>query len=41
MGQRDRDGCDDFVSTLKKCSGAYGIKIPEPDYVVVESSKSH
>lgn len=35
MGQKDRDVCDDFVTTLKKCSGSFGIKIPDPDFLVI------
>lgn len=39
MGNRDRDACDDFVATMKKASGAYGIKLPDPDFIVIGSGK--
>lgn len=36
---RDRDTCDNFVGTLKKCSSAYGIKVPNPEYIIIDSGK--
>lgn len=39
MGNRDRDVCDDFVKTINSASNAFGIKLPEPSFIVIESGK--
>ena len=36
---RDRDICDDFVNTLKKSAGAYGIRISDPHYLISPNGK--
>lgn len=39
FNNKDRDVCDDFVATMRKCQSSYGIKLPEPDFIVIESGK--
>lgn len=36
---KDRDICDDFVATLKKSAGAYGIKVEEPAFLMIKNGK--
>jgi hypothetical protein len=39
MNSQDRKVCDDFLDALQKCSSAVGIKLPKPDFLVVDSGK--